>query len=343
MKKIILSALISSSFISGFAFADPEVTLKLHHFLPPMSMAHQQFLQPWANKVEADSDGRIKVELYPAMQLGGKAPQLYDQARKGIVDVIWTVGGYTPGRFPKTTVFELPFMPGSAKATSMAVQEYAETIAKDEFSDVHLLSLFTHSPGSLHSRNKPIQTLEDLKGLKLRAPNKIMAEGFAENGANTIFMPVTEMPSALSKGVLDVAALPYEVVLPLKIYEMVKYHTEIKGERGLYANFNIFAMNKVRYESLPDDLKEVIDNNSGVSYSGHLGTLWDNYEITAREYAVNNGNEFFYIEGNEYDRWVGAFKGERDKWIEDMNVEDYDSTSLIDQAEKLIKKYEAME
>lgn len=334
--------LIAGAVLSFNAMAEADYTLKLHHFLPPMSMAHSQFLKPWAEKVEAESNGRIDIELFPAMQLGGKPPQLFDQVRKGISDITWTVGGYTPGRFPKATVFELPFMPGTAKATSMALQEYAEQEMQDELKDIHVLAMHTHAPGSLHSRSKAIQTAADLDGLKVRAPNKVMAEAFKLMDANTVFMPVTEMPSAISKGVLDVAALPYEVVLPTKIYELVGHHTEIKGDRGLYAQFFIFGMNKDVYESMPADLQKVIDDNSGLELAGHIGDLFDKYELTARQYAVNQGNSFDYIEGAEYDKWQQLLAPVRAEWIEDMNDDGYDAKRLLDKAESLIKKYESM-
>jgi TRAP-type transport system periplasmic protein len=341
MKKIQLAglALIAGSMLSTTAFAaEAEYNLKLHHFLPPMSMAHTQFLEPWAKKVEADSNGRIKIDVYPAMQLGGKAPQLFDQVRKGIVDISWTVAGYTPGRFPKMTSFELPFIPGTAKATSMALQEYAETEMQNELKDVHLIATHTHAPGSFHSRDKAIKTLEDIKGLKVRAPNKVMSDAFNTIGANTIFLPVTEMPSALSKGVIDVAVLPYEVVLPTKIYELVKHHTEFKGA-GLYANTFIFSMNKDLYDNMPADLQKVIDDNSGITLAGHIGDLFDNYEVFARKYAVDQGNSFDYIEGAEHQRWEKAMAPVTEQWLQDMNKDGYDGQRLLDKTKSLIKKY----
>ncbi|WP_191602437.1 TRAP transporter substrate-binding protein [Marinomonas algicola] len=332
-------ALVAGSVMSINAFAaDPEFTLKLHHFLPPMSMAHSQILDPWAKKIEQDSNGRIKIDVYPAMQLGGKPPQLFDQVRKGIVDMSWTVAGYTPGRFPKMTSFELPFVPGTAKATSMALQEYANEELQEELKDVHVIALHTHSPGSFHSRNKAIKTLEDLEGVKVRAPNKVMSDAFREVDANTVFLPVTEMPSALSKGVIDVAVLPYEVVLPMKIYELVKHHTEFRGA-GLYANAFIFSMNNKVYDSMPPDLQAVIDNNSNIPLAGHIGDLFDNYEVFARKFAVDQGNTFDYIEGDEHARWVKAMSPVTTKWVEDMNDDGYDGQRLLDKTKDLIEKY----
>jgi len=320
--------------------ADPEFTFKLHHFLPPPSMAHSQFLKPWAEKVMAESNDRIKIELYPAMQLGGKPPALFDQARKGIADITWTVGGYTPGRFPKATAFELPFMAIDAKPMSMALQEYAEQEMQEELKDVHLLAMHTHAPGSLHSRDKEIKVSTDLKGLKLRAPNKTMAKAFSAMGANPIFMPVPQMPSALSKGVIDVAVLPYEVVKPLKLHQLVKHHTEIKGQRGLYSQFFIFSMNKKSYNKLPADLQKVIDNNSGVELAGHIGELFDNYEKVGKEAAVKQGNSFYQLETATVDQWRNDLQFVTDEWVKDMTDEGYQAKALLELANSLISKHE---
>lgn len=320
--------------------AEAEYTFKLHHFLTPMSMAHQKFLTPWAEKIEKESGGRIHIEIFPAMQLGGKPPQLFDQARKGIADITWTVGGYTPGRFPKATVFELPFMPASAEVTSMAIQEYAEQEMSDELKDVHILALHTHSPGSLHSRDKALHTGADIEGTKLRAPNKVMADAFSIFGANSVFMPVPQMPSALSKGVLDVAVLPFEVVAPLKIEELVQHHTEITGSRGLYAQFFLFSMNKGSYESLPPDLQKVIDDNSGLELAGHIGRLFDESEAVGREAAVKQGNTFYSLPEEEVQNWRQKMQPVTDDWIEDMTEEGYEGERLYQKARALISKYE---
>ncbi|MGO2234494.1 C4-dicarboxylate ABC transporter substrate-binding protein [Marinomonas sp. UCMA 3892] len=343
MKKFTLQslALIAGTIMSINAIAaEPEYTFKLHHMLPPVSNAHTNILQPWANKVEAESNGRIKIDIYPAMQLGGKPPQLFDQVRKGVVDITWTVGGYTPGRFPKATVFELPFVPQNARITSMAIQEYAEKEMQDELKDVHLLAMHTHFPGSLHSRDKDIKSLEDLKGLKVRAPNKMMADIFSQLGANTIFMPVPSMPSALSKGVIDVTTLPFEVVKPLKIEELAPHHTVFKGDHGFYTQFFIFAMNNDSYAKLPEDLKAVIDRNSGVNLAGFFGDAYDAYEIGAHGDAVKRGNTFNTIEGAEFDRWKEKFAPVTEQWLKEMNADGYDGQRLLDEANALIKKYE---
>jgi len=338
IKSLLVSLGITFGSFSAFnaQAADAEYSFKLHHMLPPMAMAHTKFLVPWAEKVEKESNGRIKIDIFPAMQMGGKPPQLFDQARKGVADITWTVAGYTPGRFPKGGVFELPFVPTNAEVTSKALQEYAETEMQDELEEVHLLALHTHAPGTLHARDGVLKTVADLADKKVRAPNKLMAQVFKDAGASAIFMPVTQMTSALSKGVLDVAVLPFEVVAPLKIHEQTRYHTEIKGDRGLYAQFFVFSMNKDAYASLPADLKKVIDNNSGIELAGHIGSLFDQSEITGRDRAVANGNTFYTMADDEVAAWKKKTRPVVKDWIEDMD----EGQRLFDKANALISKYE---
>lgn len=343
IKKTFQQSLITCvlAFGSGSAIsADAEYTFKLHHFLPPPSMAHSQFIKPWADKVMKESNGRIKIDVYPSMQLGGKPPALYDQVRKGIVDISWTVAGYTPGRFPKSTVFELPFMASKAKPMSMAIQEFAEEEMADELKDVHLLAMHVHAPGSLHSREKAIHSAADLSGMTLRAPNKIMANAFTKLGANSVFMPVPQMPSALSKGVLDIAVLPFEVVHPLKIHQLVKHHTEIPGKRGLYTNTFLFTMNKDAYAKLPADLQQVIDNNSGIELAAHIGELFDVTEKTGRQAAIDQGNTFYTLPEAEIANWKTQTQFIIDDWIKDMQSDGYDAQALLDKANALITQYE---
>ena len=130
-----------------------EVTLKLAHFLPPVAPAHAKLLKPWAEQVEAASDGRISIRIYPSMQLGGSPPQLFDQVRDGVADIAWTLPGYTPGRFPKLETFELPFVASpAALVNAQAVQEFAATELGNELDEVHLICAWAHDQGVIHSR-----------------------------------------------------------------------------------------------------------------------------------------------------------------------------------------------
>ncbi len=156
--------------LSGLA--QQAVTLKFHTFMPPQSNVWLGMHKPWMEKVEKDSGGKIKFEAYPAMQLGGTPVQLYDQAKDGVVDVIWTLPGNTAGRFPRIEVFELPFMMNNAEATSKAYWEYVQTVAQDEFKDTHTIALQVHGPGMFHTKDKLVKKPDDLRGMKLRGPTR---------------------------------------------------------------------------------------------------------------------------------------------------------------------------
>ena len=164
------AAALGAPALSGLA--QQAVTLKFHTFMSPQSNVWLSMHKPWMDKVEKESGGRIKFEGYPAMQLGGTPVQLYDQAKDGVVDVVWTLPGNTAGRFPRIEVFELPFMMNNAEATSKAYWEYFSTVAPDEFKDTQVLALQVHGPGVIHTTDKPIKSIADMRGLKLRAPTR---------------------------------------------------------------------------------------------------------------------------------------------------------------------------
>ncbi|MCB2016907.1 MAG: TRAP transporter substrate-binding protein, partial [Hydrogenophaga sp.] len=179
------------------------VTLRLHQFLPPQAAIPAKAIVPWAQKVEAESGGRIKIQMFHAMQMGGSPPQLFDQARDGVADITWTVLGYTPGRFNKSEVFELPFMcSGGAEKCSRAFQEYVDKDAADEFKSVKLLAVHTHGPGLFHTK-QPVNGLESLRGMKIRGGSRVINNMLVKLGATPVGMPVPAVTEALSKGVID--------------------------------------------------------------------------------------------------------------------------------------------
>jgi TRAP-type C4-dicarboxylate transport system substrate-binding protein len=342
----IVKSLCAAAVVGAALFAGPvapvqaqEVTLRVHQFLPPQAPVPKNFIAPWAAKVEKESGGRIKVELYPSMQLGGSPPSLYDQARDGVVDIIWTLTGYTPGRFPGTEAFELPFFPASAEATSQAAWKFYEKHLTEEFKDVHLIAVHTHGPGLLHVKGSGVETLEDMQGLKLRGPTRQANALLSALGATPVGMPVPAMPEALAKGVIDGTVVPWEVTTPLKVAELVDSHTYFSGTRGLYTSFFVFAMNKARYEALPGDLKAVLDANSGIETSKWVGRVMDEGDAPGIEVAKKSGNKMIMLDEAEVARWKAAAAPVVDAWIEEMKAKGYDGAALVADAKALIAEY----
>lgn len=332
----LIGAAATAVVLAGSAVAQ-ETVLRLHQMLPPQSAIPGNAIAPWAKRIEDASGGRIKMELYPSMQLGGAPPQLFDQAKDGVVDIIWTVLGYTPGRFPKSEVFETPFMVTTGEATSRAFQEYVEEYAMDEFADVKLIAVHAHGPGLFHMKDA-ITKLEDLNNKKVRGGSRIINEMLVSLGAEPIGMPVPAVPEALSKGVIDGTTIPWEVTSALKTSELVHNHTGFTGDHGLYTQTFGLVMNKDAYNNLPDDLKAIIDAESGVEVAAEFGRVMDKADIVGRKIAEDLNNNIVTLDEAETARWKEAAQPIIDNWISSTP----DGQMLYDAARALVDKYSMM-
>lgn len=316
-----------------------QVTLRVHQFLPAAAPIPRHFIAEWAKKVEAESKGQIKVELYPSMQLGGSPAQLYDQVRDGVADIVWTLPGYTPGRFPKTEALELPFIAGNGVQSSQAAWDFYEKHLKDDFKDVKILAVHTHGPGLIHAKGQGVRKLEDLKGLKVRAPTRIINELLKTLGATPVGMPVPQMPEALSRGVIDGAVVPWEVTTPLKVAELVNTHTTFAGNRSLYVSFFIFAMNKAKYDGLSPELKKVIDANAGAETSQWAGRVMDEGDAPGLAAAQKRGNDIVALDAKETERWKKASQPVIDAWIKEMDGKGANGKQLVEDVRTFVEKY----
>lgn len=315
-----------------------DVTLRFHQFLPPQATVPSKAIKPWADKVEKESGGRIKVQLFPSMQLGGKPPELFDQAKDGVADIVWTVLGYTPGRFPKSEVFELPFFSGKAEPASRAFQEYVQANAMDEFKDVKLIAVHVHGPGLFHSQD-PITKLEDLKGMKVRGGSRVVNIMLEQLGATPVGLPVPQVGEALSKGVISSTTIPWEVVPALKVHQIVKNHTGFSGDKGLYTQTFGVVMNKAKYDALPPDLKKVIDDNSGAATAALFGSAMDEGDKGGVALAQQAGNKIVMLDAAETARWQRAAAGVRDAWFKEVGAKGIDGPKLLADAEALIAQH----
>lgn len=328
--------------ISAIPAAAQDVTLKLHQFLPPPANIPKNILRPWAAEVEAASGGRLKIEHFDAMALGGRPPELMDQAQDGVVDIVMTLGGYTPGRFPRSEVFELPFMMTDPIATALAYQQMVEEdFQQNEFSNVKILAAWVHGPGVIHTFDG-VYKLEDMKGKKVRGPTRVINDLLGELGATPIGMPVPAVPEALSKRVIDGTVIPWEVTGALKLSELVGKHTEFSGDTALYTATFVLAMNKAKYESLPDDLRAALDSVSGAHMSGFASKVMNDWDKPARDIAIAAGNEITTLDAAEIARWKAASAPVIERWISDMADKGIDGQALIDRAKALIAEKSAM-
>lgn len=324
---------------STAALADEAVILKVAHFWPPTAMSQQKVLEPWCAKIEQESAGRMKCQIYPAMQLGGTPPQLIQQVQDGVADIVWTLPGYTAGRYPSMEVFELPFMTNRAESASRAAWQYYEQFGKEDFAKVKPLAFHVHDEGYVHNNKHPITKMADFRGLKMRAPTRLTNKMIAAFGATPVAMPLPAVAEAISKGVVDGYVLPWEVIPAVKLHEMTKFHSETDPSLpSLYTAVFVIAMNPAKYDSLPDDLKKVIDANSGADFSASVGKAWDESAPPAREKAVAHGNQFAKIDNDELAKWRKVGDKLAADWVKEMDGKGYQGQAMLDGARGLIKQ-----
>jgi TRAP-type transport system periplasmic protein len=237
-------------------------------------------------------------------------------------------------------VFELPFMTNSAEVGARAAWDYLQKYGTKEFVGTKILAIWIHDEGYVHTRDKPVKTLADFKGLKMRAPTRQTNKLLASLGASPVGMPLPAVPDAVSKGTIDGFLLPWEVMPSLKLQEMVKYHSETDPAKpALYSAVFVLAMNQAKYDSLPADLKKVIDNNAGAALSQQVGKIWDNSKAAGRKAAVDRGNTFHMIPSSELDNWVKASASLYDEWVSDMDKRSLPGKAMLQDARDLLVKY----
>ena len=343
MKKIILSSVAATAMLAAYApdaAKSQEVTLRMHNFIPPVANPAKSFLIPWGKKVEAASKGRIKVQNFWTMQLGGTPPQLVTQVKDGVVDITFTLPGYTAGRFPKTEVFELPFVHTTPQATTAAIQDFQDKHLQDEWSAYKVILLNNHA-GALIQTKKPVLKMTDLKNLKIRTATRTGGFLLKAMGAIPVGAPLPKIPQMLSKGVIDGALLPFEIGPAIKMQELVSHFSILEGKQPrLNTSVFSFLMNKESYRKLAPDLKKVIDDHSGRNISEWAGQNWADIEIPGRKVmASKSKNKFHVIPAAEVAKIRAASKPAIDQWVAQMKKRNIDGQVLLDDARAMVAKY----
>lgn len=338
MKKIMIRSLLwlalglMTTLVPAFSLAQ-TVTLKVHHFLPPVSTAHKNFIVPWCDKIARESGGKLKCQIYPAMQMGGSPSQLYDQVADGVADLVWTVPSFQAGRFPVIEAFELPFMVRDSERASRGLWHYAMKNAAAEFKGVKPILLHVHDGSLVHTTKKQIKTLEDFRGLKLRVPTRQGSKTLSALGATPVSMPLTQTAEAMSKGVIDGVLIPWEVVPSVKFDEVTKFHTDAQpGEPQMSNTVFVFAMNRAKYEALPPELKKIIDANSGPDQSAWVGKVFVDDALPGKKSAEARNNTFYILPKEELRRWEKVTASVTEEWVRDMSAKGFDGKRLLEEA-----------
>lgn len=311
------------------------VRLKVAHFLPATSNAHANIIQPWCEQLKSESNGRIVCQIYPSLQLGGTPAMLADMARNGVADIVWTAPSYSAGKFPRIEALELPFMlPYGGSAGNRLIWKFHQQYAQEDFRHYKVLAVTGDGGMDLHVRTRPVKTLQDLKGLKLRASSRTAARTLEALGAAPVSMPPAQMTESIAKGVVDGALAAWEVVPPTRLNEVTKYHSSMaEGKPAIGYTVLAMLMNRQKFDRLPADLKEIIDRNSGDALVERFGAEWDKFTRTAK--AAANPQSIVPIDDAAYDEMQKAAAPVTDAWVADASKRGVDARALLDAARGL--------
>ncbi|ORE96136.1 TRAP transporter substrate-binding protein [Acuticoccus yangtzensis] len=331
------SALLASAVFVAAALpaSAQEVTIRLHSFSSPTALDHTMHLDRWAEAVEAESDGRIDVQVFPAMQLGGAPADLVQQLEDGVVDMIWTVSGFTPGRFTGTQGLELPFMHTGKSATmSPAAMEFIEANLAKEMEGIKVIAVHA-TDGALFHTKGCIASMDDLAGKQIRVSGKYIGEAVKALGGTPVGIALPGVYEATARGQVDGMLLNWAITKPYKFTEVTDCHTE----PSLYQTMLMTLMSQDSYDAMPDDLKAVIDANSGIEYAKKMGEIWDSQTEPARNVAIEVGNEIVTLSPEELAKWKETVKPVYQMWADEMTERGYDGDALLASLLEITAKY----
>ena len=336
MKKLVFFAIsvISASLIFAGLGRAQTIELKFAHFMSPMHTQHRNSFAPFCNKVEELTGGKVKIKLFPGGALGGPT-QLPDAVKTGITDIAFIIPSYTTGRFNRFSVLDLPFMvDGAVHATKVIYEIYDKHLAQD-FKDYKVLWMYTCGPGQLHTVSKPVQTLDDLQGLKMRAPSAYMSKVLKLAGSTPVSMPISELTVSLQKGVIDGMLTPYSAIADFRLFDLVKY--VIKAD--VYVSPMAVVMNKDKFDSLPGDAKKAIDKASGKTWGLHAAKVYEeDDEKTVQEGKRLGKIEFTTLPASEREKFMKLVKGMEADWVEEMSKKGLPAKEILAAAQASAKK-----
>jgi len=333
----ILAVLVALLFMTACA-AEPAgpIELKMSHFMSEKHPMHAKVMAPFAEEVATATEGRVTITIYSGGALG-KPTEQYDSAVTGVTDIAFGLHGYTPGKFPLTSVIELPNMVTSASSGSRVLWELYEKFSEiaDEHPGVKVLAIWTHDTGQIMTTEKPIRTVDDLKGLTLRAPSAPHVAMVEAWGASAEQFPISELYDSLDKGVVDGCVVPFSAVKSFNLNDVVKYITA--GD--FYVCTFFLVINTDSWDKISSKDQKIIEDLIGSKMSQTGGSAYDGGAIVGRQTAEEAGLDIYDLPAGELAGWKQALAPLHQQWIADMEAKGLPGQEVYDEAVRLAAQY----
>jgi len=310
---IVCSILILISIFVNNCFCQQVIALNYGNIWPAPHK-NSQNIEAWAKEVEKRTNGRVKITIYHGATLAPSA-QVYDSVMKGIADIVASVFAYTRGRFPLMQAIDLPLSYRSGVVATRLANEFYEKFKPKELDDVKVMYLHAHGPALLHTK-RPVNKLEDLKGMKIRAQGTVVPIVQALGGV-PVGTTMGETYDALRTGVAEGAMAPMEALEGWKWGEVVSYTTEsysISYSAAMYV-----VMNKNKWNSLPPDIKRIIEGINDEWIERQWKT-WDEIDASGKAFMLKRGNKIIVLSKEESERWAKAVRPLLNEYVANMKT-----------------------
>ncbi|MEK3934677.1 TRAP transporter substrate-binding protein [Sporosarcina sp. FSL W7-1349] len=308
------------------------IALDLSHVWPPSHGQETVTVKELIADVEEATNGQVKITSYPGASLAASDGQ-FDAAATGAIDIGFSVNSYNPNQFPLTSVMELPFMSDQgekgAKVLWQLYEEFPEF--EEEYTGTVPLWLFTSDPGQIFTVGKPVKSLEDLKGMRIRSPSAETNEWLTAIGATPVSMPMNETYEALERGVVDGTIAPWEALLGHSLIDVINYATV----GNFYSTTFYATMNENTWDSLGEENQTAIRELTGEKLSMKAAALHDQSGRDAVEQAKEKGVEIYELSEEELDEWKVLINPTIEKWIEKVEGRGLPGQAIYDRAVEL--------
>ena len=329
LARSVIAMILGTAVLAGAALPARAQELRLSTFVPPVHVIYREILVPWANEVAKATNGEVKVTLYPSMQLGGKPPELFRQAKDGVVDLVFTLPGYTSPAFPRTQMIELPGLKPDGLAATNMMWDLLDPYLLPEYEGTKVIALWGAEDAGLMSRGTAIRALEDVKGKRMRSPSAAQAKQLQVMGAVPIAAPITEVYQGLERGVMDGAMVPFTTILDFRLGEVAKGFT-ISGPIFGRSSF-LVVMNKKKYDSLSPAARAAIDKLSGRELSLKATAVYIKRAAEAVE-SVRGKADVVTLPIEEQRRIGSVLRPIIDDWIKESEAKGIPARDMLKRA-----------
>jgi len=331
MNRVLSRCLLAASIaaLTAASSAQASTTLRMAHFWPDASGINQDIFQAWADTIEEQSNGELRVENFPSQTLT-QADAAYQGVVNGISDIAITAQGYTAGRFPLSQIVELPGVSDSATQGACILQTlYDDGHLQSEYDDTKVLFMFTTGPGYLHTVNHDIQSPDDLSGLRIRRPTAVAGQMLENLGAQPVGMPAPDIYTSLQRGVVDGVSLPWEGMQVFRLNELANYHTQVP----FYSLAFVATMSQRSFDGLSAEQQAVIENNMGMAWSEVAGGVFDGIDATGKQAAEEAGHTIRVINNPlEHNEWAAPLQAGIEAYLSELESRGLDNARDVYEA-----------